>query len=467
MPALALDAAFVHVNRADTHGNGQLLGPDPFFDELFLGAADRRFVTAEKVVEPGRAHSTRARSRPSPISRLSPTPWPRRPAAPTSRRARPTTTATRLPEGLRVGGRRPPTPGRRSPRRYLEVDEAGYQARGGARRRVADERVTGDATRRHPGRGVRGGVRRGLARRRRGRWPAPSAPSRARGPPGPAHLRARPRPHRRRGRAHGQHAVGVRGRRRARARGVDALPAGVRRGVVGPAPHHDDGHAGGPLRQPELSAPSATGPGPRPSSSGSRGAPGNTLNHTTSYWVPAHSPAQLRRARRHGVRRRLRPGRGGRARRPRASTRSAVVVSNLGVFDFDTPDHAMRLRSVHPGVTRRRGRRGHRLRAGRPRRRRRRPRLPDAEELELIREVLDPDPLRDKEVRDADATGAVDGPRPRRHARAPPGAAHPAVRAGRRALPDRADGDGLGGRAPPGGRHGQGRRRSASWPRPP
>ena len=54
MPALALDAAFVHVNRADTHGNGQVLGPDPFFDELFLGAAARRFVTAEKVVEPGR-----------------------------------------------------------------------------------------------------------------------------------------------------------------------------------------------------------------------------------------------------------------------------------------------------------------------------------------------------------------------------------------------------------------------------
>jgi glutaconate CoA-transferase subunit A len=54
MPALTLDAAFVHVNRADSHGNGQLLGPDPFFDELFLGAAARRFVTAEKLVEPGR-----------------------------------------------------------------------------------------------------------------------------------------------------------------------------------------------------------------------------------------------------------------------------------------------------------------------------------------------------------------------------------------------------------------------------
>jgi len=53
MPALTLDAAFVHANRADTHGNAQMLGPDPFFDDLFLGAARRRFVTAEKVVEPG------------------------------------------------------------------------------------------------------------------------------------------------------------------------------------------------------------------------------------------------------------------------------------------------------------------------------------------------------------------------------------------------------------------------------
>jgi glutaconate CoA-transferase subunit A len=53
MPALRLDAAIVHLNRADSHGNGQVLGPDPFFDELFLGAAARRYVTAEKVVAPG------------------------------------------------------------------------------------------------------------------------------------------------------------------------------------------------------------------------------------------------------------------------------------------------------------------------------------------------------------------------------------------------------------------------------
>lgn len=53
-PAMHLDAAFVHLNRADTHGNAQFLGPDPYFDDLFLGAAKRRFLTAEAVVAPGR-----------------------------------------------------------------------------------------------------------------------------------------------------------------------------------------------------------------------------------------------------------------------------------------------------------------------------------------------------------------------------------------------------------------------------
>jgi glutaconate CoA-transferase subunit A len=53
MPALHLDAALVHTNRADPAGNGQILGPDAFFDPLFLGAAERRFVTTERVVDNG------------------------------------------------------------------------------------------------------------------------------------------------------------------------------------------------------------------------------------------------------------------------------------------------------------------------------------------------------------------------------------------------------------------------------
>ena len=50
MPAIPLDAALVHADHADERGNAQILGPDPYFDELFCGAAKRRFVSCEKVV---------------------------------------------------------------------------------------------------------------------------------------------------------------------------------------------------------------------------------------------------------------------------------------------------------------------------------------------------------------------------------------------------------------------------------
>jgi glutaconate CoA-transferase subunit A len=50
MPALELDVAFIHMNRADIHGNGQFLGPDPYFDDLFCGAAKRRFMTCERLI---------------------------------------------------------------------------------------------------------------------------------------------------------------------------------------------------------------------------------------------------------------------------------------------------------------------------------------------------------------------------------------------------------------------------------
>ncbi len=51
MPALELDAAFIHMNRADVHGNGQFLGPDPYFDDLYCMAAKRRFMSCEKIVD--------------------------------------------------------------------------------------------------------------------------------------------------------------------------------------------------------------------------------------------------------------------------------------------------------------------------------------------------------------------------------------------------------------------------------
>ncbi len=129
---------------------------------------------------------------------------------------------------------------------------------------------------------------------------------------------------------------------------------------------------------------------------GMRGAPGNTISHRTSYWVPNHGPRVFvekvdvvsgvgyDRARELGE----------------ASSRHHCihrVVSNLGVFDFDTPDKTMRLASVHPGVsvdevveaT------GFELvvPAEVPE-----SRAPSAEELRLIREVLDPEGLADKEV---------------------------------------------------------------------
>jgi hypothetical protein len=50
MPALTLDAAFVHLNLGDASGNAAYTGIDPYFDDLFLMAADRRYLSVEKVV---------------------------------------------------------------------------------------------------------------------------------------------------------------------------------------------------------------------------------------------------------------------------------------------------------------------------------------------------------------------------------------------------------------------------------
>lgn len=53
VPPLGLDAAFVHLNRGDRRGNAQFLGPDLYFDDVFLTAAQRRFVTCERLVDTG------------------------------------------------------------------------------------------------------------------------------------------------------------------------------------------------------------------------------------------------------------------------------------------------------------------------------------------------------------------------------------------------------------------------------
>jgi len=136
---------------------------------------------------------------------------------------------------------------------------------------------------------------------------------------------------------------------------------------------------------------------PRAQLVGVRGAPGNTVNHPTSYWVPNHSTRtfveQVDVVSGVGYARAEAAG-------PAATRFHEIrqVISNLAVFDFETPDRVMRLRSVHPGVgvdevveatgfalvipeavpeTR----------------------LPTPEELSLIRTVLDPSGMRDREVR--------------------------------------------------------------------
>jgi acyl CoA:acetate/3-ketoacid CoA transferase beta subunit len=84
---------------------------------------------------------------------------------------------------------------------------------------------------------------------------------------------------------------------------------------------------------------------------GVRGAPGNTINHVTSYWIPDHNPRVL------VARVDLVSGVGydrARALGPQASRFHEIrrVITNLGVFDFETPDRRMRVVSLHPGVER-------------------------------------------------------------------------------------------------------------------
>jgi glutaconate CoA-transferase subunit A len=50
VPARALDAALIHMNRADERGNGQYLGPDPYFDNLYCLAATRAYMSCERIV---------------------------------------------------------------------------------------------------------------------------------------------------------------------------------------------------------------------------------------------------------------------------------------------------------------------------------------------------------------------------------------------------------------------------------
>src|SRR5437763_7268600 len=135
---------------------------------------------------------------------------------------------------------------------------------------------------------------------------------------------------------------------------------------------------------------------PRTQRLGMRGAPGNTINDKTSYWIPTHSTRVFVPAVDvvSGVgydRARELAHDGGRYHN------IARVITNLCVCDFETPDHRMRLRSVHPGVTVDDvvAATGFELAidADVPD-----SRLPTDEELEWIRERIDPKGLGEEEV---------------------------------------------------------------------
>jgi acyl CoA:acetate/3-ketoacid CoA transferase alpha subunit len=51
VPALTMDVALVHLNRADQRGNAQYLGHDPYLDDLYAKAADRTYVSCERLIE--------------------------------------------------------------------------------------------------------------------------------------------------------------------------------------------------------------------------------------------------------------------------------------------------------------------------------------------------------------------------------------------------------------------------------
>jgi acyl CoA:acetate/3-ketoacid CoA transferase beta subunit len=138
---------------------------------------------------------------------------------------------------------------------------------------------------------------------------------------------------------------------------------------------------------------------PRTQLLGMRGAPGNTINDKTSYWIPVHTTRVFVPAVD------VVSGVGYDRARDLGGTASRFhqlghVVTNLAVLDFETPEGRMRLRSVHPGVTVDDvvGGTGFELVIGDdvPT-----TRLPTDDELRWIREVIDPEGLGEEEVPNA------------------------------------------------------------------
>jgi acyl CoA:acetate/3-ketoacid CoA transferase beta subunit len=154
---------------------------------------------------------------------------------------------------------------------------------------------------------------------------------------------------------------------------------------------------------------SAIGPWARPDRMllGVRGGPGNTVNNRTSYWVPKQSTRVFVESVDvvSGVGRTRAEAAGKAATRFHDLHR---LVTNLGVYDFAGPGGTVRLVTTHPGVTVAdcQAASGFELalpsEGGVPA-----TREPTSEELVLIREVLDPGGLREREVPPADVTQEV------------------------------------------------------------
>ena len=320
----------------------QYLGPDPYFDDLFCLAAERSLP----VLRADRADRRAAGGGPA----AEPAGQPghgdgvvEAPAARTSPAACPTTAATRRSRPSTRPAAKDPEAWQRFPAEYLAGDEAAYQeAVGGAvaartrpRERRPEQPGAGRRAREPPGPRCAWSraPRRGAATARS--WPAHGPDPEPRRPAGPA-PRSRPTcccpTARRYLLAPGDSAAGA-------GRGLAALPLGVHDRGLARRAAHDDGR-----RQIDRYGNkniSCIGDWARPRAQllGVRGAPGNTVNHPVSYWVPRHSPPRVRRAGRHGLRHRLRPRRG-RGPRPRASTSCAWWSPTWRCWTSGAADHA-------------------------------------------------------------------------------------------------------------------------------
>ena len=361
MPALRLDAALVHMNRADATGNGQYLGPDPYFDDLFCLAASARVrvlradravpvrAAADPAAQPGHGARRRGNAERRALHQLRPRLRPRRGVPGTVRPGR------RRPGGMAAVPR--PVPGRR--RSQLSAGSKGAHRVSGYRGACPPQGGSGGMGPSQggsggmgpPGKSSRGGlggivppeastaevcvVACAEAWRGDGAILAspmgliPSLGARL------ARLTFAPDLLLTDGEAYLLDADGQVEGWLPYAKVFTMLAAGRRHVMMGAAQIDRYGNQNI----------SCIGDWKRPKAQllGVRGAPGNTVNHPVSYWIPRHSPRVFVSGVDMvcGV---------GYDRGDPGPCEVRVVVTNLAVLDFGTAERTMRLRSVHPGV---------------------------------------------------------------------------------------------------------------------